>query len=129
MSTVKTNPRLARLLSEGYTIAKTRLYTTEAGIGAANLMLVKKGEKPVYLDGVFAKDPNVPGGRHYHADKTNKDGGDKSLEAKKAAQKARARAKSHAATIHHHGTGAGTTGQSSVEKARLGAGLTKKDHK
>lgn len=114
----------------GYEVVrdKVQLYTNEAGIGVANLVLVKKGQKPEYLKGVYAKDTNVPGGRRYRAGKTHEDGGEKTTEAKKAAQKKRAKSKSHEATTHHHGTGAGTTGQSSAEKARLGSGQTKKDH-
>ena len=127
--TKKINPKLAQLLKEGYTVqGEPRFYLSEAGLPAADLRLFKKGQKPVYLKGVYGKDENVPGGAKHRFGKTEKKNGNVSLESLKAAQKAKARAKSVSATDHHRGTSQKDR-DGSAKGAGLGAGKTKKDHK
>ena len=126
-TTPKTHPRLARLISEGYTVKVRRFYVSEAGLPAADLILEKRGAKPEYLNNVYGKDPNVPGGRKHRFGKTEKDtsGGstlrhEKNKEAKKEHNR-------RAALNKGSGAGAGSSGgASSVEKSGLGAGKTKK---
>ncbi len=72
-TTPKTHPRLAQLLAQGYRAKVKRFYITEAGLPAADVILEKRGTKPVYLNGVYGKDENVPGGKKHRFGKTAKE--------------------------------------------------------
>jgi hypothetical protein len=120
-------------LRQGYTWEKTTLSTNERGWMLADVTLTKDGQVKKFV-GINAMD--TPAGRKALHDiavaekevpivKKSK----LSTAAIKAAHKKHLREKSFEATKHHHGTGAGSTGQSSAEKARLGSGVTKKDNK
>ena len=128
------NANILIYLRQGYEWTKTVLYPHKKnGFLLADVTLTKHGQAKTFV-GVNAMD--TPEGRkalHDIATAEEKVPVAKKTKAAtatiKAKHKAALRAKSFAATNHHRGTGAGTTGQSSAEKSRLGTGVTKKDNK
>lgn len=61
---------LAEYVSLGFTVKVKRFYVSDAGLPAADVILEKRGEKTVYLKGVYGKDEHVPGGHQYRFGKT-----------------------------------------------------------
>ncbi len=123
-TTPKTHPRLAQLLAQGYRAKVKRFYVTDAGLPAADVILEKRGTKPVYLNGVYGKDDNVPGGKKHRFGKTAKEtatGVTLKYERNKNAKREENRKNSNG------GTGAGAVkGTDSAKNAGLGKGHTKK---
>jgi hypothetical protein len=117
------------LIAEGYKVqGEPKFYLSEAGLPAADVRLVKPGEKLEYRKGVYGKDENIPGGRQHRFGKTEKQNGERSIEAVKAAQRSRAKAKSAERLNPNSGTGQKNK-DGSVKGAGLGKGSYKKDHK
>ncbi|MCX6736351.1 MAG: hypothetical protein NTZ13_04675 [Candidatus Parcubacteria bacterium] len=123
-TTPKTHPRLAQLLAQGYRAKVKRFYITEAGLPAADVILEKRGTKPVYLNGVYGKDENVPGGKKHRFGKTVKEATNGVLSRQQKNKNAKREANR---SNSNGGTGAGAIGGTdSAKRAGLGKGQTKK---
>jgi hypothetical protein len=88
---------LAEYVRLGYAVETKKLYVSEAGLPAADVLVKKPGERSVYLNGIFGKDALVPGGKRHRFGETAKHG--VSPETRKANARAKsARANNHQAT-------------------------------